>query len=1086
MNNLYMRPGIKALTLAALICSSMSLFAQQNIVVRGSVKDKETGEVIIGANIIEYDADKRIIKGTITDMNGYYVLRVTNPNAIIGFSFIGYKTKEIPLNGQTELNVELEPESFAIDEVVVTAESTADRLTNVAQRDLATSTATVDMSEVTQMGAVSAEEALQGKVSGLDIMSRSGDPGSGSSIVIRGQGSLGNSRPLIVVDGIPQTQVSSRDIDLSSADTEDIGDLVNIAPQDIKSIQILKDAASAAVWGSKGADGVLLIETFRGRKGKTRFDYQGKYTWSLIPPPIPMLNGNEYIMMQLEQWHNARGIYQIPPEISYDPDFVDFYNYTANTDWVEEVTQNGFINEQYFKINGGGDRTRYFASVNNHINRGVTIGTSLKRITSRMNLDYNVSRKIRFAVDFSYSNSYREDNYEFRVYDEIRERNIRTNIREMAYMKAPNMSVWEHDSRGNLTGEYFTPIESYQGLGTDYFNPVAVGNLSTNDVEENRIMNNFTLNYNIAPWVRFMQMVSFQYVNQKRSRFLPHNAIGADWLEPENNEQYELNRADNQIITRSQLFFTPRLDETHSLGGMIMLETDQQDYEYTWSEGGTGPTTDIQDPASNAVIRNIRSGSGITRIVGTMVNVNYKYNDKYMTSLNLRGDASSRFGSNNRWGVFPSASAAWRFSEEPWIESLRFLTEGKLRFSYGHTGKQPGGAYDRHAIFNTLSPGQYIENAIVVPYQVQLANLKWQTLKSSTLGLELYLLERIDITAEIYSKVTEDLLWRNYQIPYASGFDRLRWYNGGKLQNQGWEFMLDVVALRRSNLQLRLNFNVSNNVNTFLEFPENFNREIDMSIGNGKYPRRAQEDLPIGSFYGFRYHGAWPSTEDVVAMNADGSTITDLNGDPVPFTYRGAYKFQGGDAIYEDVNHDGMIDLLDVVYLGDSNPDFIGGMGFNLNWKDIRVFSQFHYRLGHKIVNEVAMRSEGMLDKNNQSNAVLHRWRAEGQNEPGMLPRAYIYHPANNLGSSRYVEDGDFLRLVNLSVNYSLPDELAKRLRIRSLDIGLTMRRIYTFTRYSGQDPEIPQDIEDPFWFGTDKARTPPPKEFTVNIKFGF
>jgi TonB-linked SusC/RagA family outer membrane protein len=656
----------------------------------------------------------------------------------------------------------------------------------------------------------------------------------------------------------------------------------------------------------------------------------------------------------------------------------------------------------------------------------------------------------------------------------------------MAYLKAPNMSIWEYDWKGHPTGEFFTPIESYQGLGTEYFNPVAIGTLSKNDTEENRTMNNFTFNYHIAPWVRFMQVVSFQYVNQKVKRFLPHNAIGADWLETKNNEQYERNRTDTEIITRSQLFFSPRLGDVHFLSGMLMFETDQVDFEYTWSEGGTGPTTNIQDPASNPVIRNIKSGSGETHIIGLLGNLNYKFRDRYITSLNLRGDASSRFGSNNRWGIFPSASIAWRFHDEPWLQGLNFITDSKLRFSYGLAGKQPSGAYDRHAIFNTLSPSQYIDRSIVVPQQVQLANLKWQTLKQSNLGLELFLINRIDIVAEVYSKTTEDLLWRNYDIPYASGFNRLRWFNGGQLKNEGWEFSIDVTALRRQNLNLRFNFNIANNRNTFMEFPQNFNNEIDLSIGNGKFPRRAQEGQPIGSFYGFRYLGVWPSTEDVVALNEDGTLVRDLSGEPIPLTYKGTYKFLGGDAIYEDVNHDGKIDLLDVVYLGDSNPDFIGGMGFHFSWKDFTVFSQFHYRIGHEIVNEVAMRTEGMLDKNNQSKAVLHRWRAEGQDEPGMLPRAYIYHPANNLGSSRYVETGDYLRLVNLTVKYGLPKRITQKMRIRDLDFALTMRRTFTFTRYTGQDPEISQKVDDPFWFGTDKARTPPPREITFMMMLGF
>jgi hypothetical protein len=457
-----------------------------------------------------------------------------------------------------------------------------------------------------------------------------------------------------------------------------------------------------------------------------------------------------------------------------------------------------------------------------------------------------------------------------------------------------------------------------------------------------------------------------------------------------------------------------------------------------------------------------------------------------MTQLNLRADASSRFGSNNRWGIFPSASVAWRFSEEPWLQKLNFLTEAKLRFSYGQAGKQPSGYYDRHAIFNTVNPSQYVDEPIVVPRQIQLTDLKWQTLTQTNLGLDLFLFKRIDITGELYMKTTENLLWRNYEIPYSSGFATLKWYNGGELRNEGWEIDFSVHAIKRSSVNLRLNFNISHNVNSFTKFPDNFNREVDLNIGNGQYPRKANLGEPVGSFYGFRYLGVWPSTEDIVALNDGGGTLIDVNGDPIPLSYKGSYIFQGGDAIYDDVNHDGQINLLDVVYLGDSNPDFIGGFGFNFSWKDLRISSQFHYRTGYEIVNEIALKTEGMLDKNNQSKAVLHRWRAKGQNEEGMLPRAYLFHPANNLGSDRYVEAGDYLRLINMTISYSLPKPVIMKLRIRSLDFAITMRRIFTLTNYSGQDPEIPQDIEDPFWFGTDKARTPPPKAYTFSMALGF
>jgi TonB-linked SusC/RagA family outer membrane protein len=1081
-----MKQIFKNISFALLLVSSMTLPAQEKTIVRGSVVDVETKEVIIGATVTEYDQDARIINGTITDVNGNFTLRINNPQALLRFSYIGYQPKEMKLNGQVFLEIKLVAESYEFDEVVVRAETNTDPLSNVARRDMASSRVKIDMEESMHMGVVSAEEALQGKVTGLDIMSFSGDPGGGSSIVIRGLGSLGNAKPLIVVDGIPQSVAVGSDFDFNSADQEDIGDLVSIAPQDIKSIDVLKDAASAAAWGSKGADGVLLIETFRGSKGKTKFNYQAKTTLNIQPSPIPMLNGNEYIMLQLEEWHNSMGIYDVPQEISYDPNYIDFYNYSANTDWVGEVSRNGFINEHYFKLSGGGEKTNYFASVNTHNNIGTTLNTSLKRVTTRINLDYNVSKKIRLSVNFSYSNSIKEDNYTFRVQDSQTGNWTWTNIREMAYQKAPNMSVWEYNSNGELTGEYFNPVESYQGSGLQYFNPVAVGNLSMNDVNEGRVMDNFILTYRITPWLNFIQTVSLQYIDKKNNQFLPSDAVGSDWLDYLVNYQMETNSSNTEVITRSQLNFIPRLRDDHQLTGMTMFETDRIDYEWSRLNAKNGPSTTISDPASNSPIHSIASGRSETHILGTLLNINYKYKDRYITQLNLRADASSRFGAANRWGVFPSVSVAWRFIEEPWMERFDFITDSKLRYSYGQAGKQPNSPYERHAIYNTANPGQYIENPIIVQQQVQLDSLKWQTLTQNNLGLDLSLYGRLFITMEIYSKITSDLLWSNYEIPTSSGFEILNKYNGGELLNKGWEINLNGLVLNSDKTSLNLNFNISHNVNSFLKFPENFNNEVDLNIGNGQYPRRASLGEPIGSFYGFRYLGVWPSDDAVVAYNENGEILKDINGNPVPLTYKGIYKFQGGDAIYEDVNHDGQIDLLDVVYLGDSNPTFIGGFGGNLKWKDFRVSTQWHYRLGFMVVNEVAINTEGMINKNNQSEAVLHRWRTAGQDAEDMLPRAYLDHPANNLGSDRYVEPGDFLRLVNMTFAYRLPRKVSNKLRIQSLDLALTMRRIFTLTRYSGQDPEISPNIDDPFWFGIDKASTPPPKAYTISLSVGF
>jgi len=661
----------------------------QDQIIRGRVMDQALDEPVPGATVVELDANDRVIKGTITDFNGNYAIKISSADSRLQYSFIGYKNVTESIDGRTTINIEFENSAIALEDVVIVAQVT-DPLTGINERDRATSAVKVDMTEIKNISVTSAADALQGQISGLDIVS-GGAPGSGSQIVIRGLGSLGDSKPLIVVDGIAQDVSRDNNFDFGSADVEDLGALVSIAPQDIKSIEVLKDAASTAVWGSQGADGVLMISTNRGSKGKTKFDYNYKLTLNQSPPAIPMLNGDEYSMLMIEEMHNAYGVFELPPEISYDPDFPDFYNYSANTDWVDEITRLGTTHEHFFKLSGGGDKTLYYVSLNSSNETGTTLNEGFKRLTTRINLDYNLSKKIRFSVNFDYTNSYQDGNW--------RVNNFYT-VRRMAYTKAPNMSIWEHDADGNLTGEYFTPLESFQGDGAIFFNPVAVANLSNSDVASNKFQNSFVLKYSINKMLSFQETVSYQYESGKQNTFLPYSAIGVDWLASRVNEAAETNYNNRKLSSRSMLVFIPLVNEIHEFSGRLMMQLDQYNQQSAWLSTRNGPSVTIVDPAIGAPINWQGSGSSEIRALGTMLALNYKLKDRYIFSAIVRADANSKFGANNRWGIFPSISGAWRFSSESFLESWTFLNEGKLRFSYGQSGKQPNNAYDRHGIFN--------------------------------------------------------------------------------------------------------------------------------------------------------------------------------------------------------------------------------------------------------------------------------------------------------------------------------------------------------------------------------------------------
>jgi TonB-linked SusC/RagA family outer membrane protein len=1063
----------------SLLFHFFGVFGQEKTVIRGRITDKSTGHTLPGVNIVELDDQNRVVKGVITDVNGNYVLEVNNSEHTITVSYIGYQAESFNINSRTQINIELESQSTELDEIVITAKSRGDELTGVAERDRTGSAMEVNMEKLSGSAGVDLAASLQGQVSGLDIVSASGGPGSGSSIVIRGMGTLGNANPLVVVNGIPQ-DVETQEFNFASADQHDLGQLLNIAPQDIKSVTVLKDAASTAVWGSKGANGVLLIETLKGTKGNIQFSYQYKVSANIEPPQIPMLNGDEYITMQLEQWHNAEAVYTIPPEIAYDRNHVDFYNYSANTDWLAAITQDSYTHDHFFKMSGGGERSNYYTSVNYQNELGTTVNTSFRRFSVRSNFDYEISKNLRFTTDFTYTNTFVENNPDNDRYSQPR------NIRWMSYIKAPNMSIWEHDESGSLTGEYFIPIESYQGSGSLLWNPVAIADLGKNDVAGNNIQNNFKIDYRINDWIRFRESISFSYVNKKGNRFIPATAIGAAWYESDNNNATERNSADIRWLSRSQLFFFPfQGSRNHDLTGVLMWEMEEKRAEWTTLSTNRSPSIGITDPASGAPIGWTGSESMKSRLFGAFSSLNYKYKDRYLLNVNIRADGNSAFGQNNQWGIFPSVSMGWRFSNESFFQTLTFLNDSKLRLSWGQSGSAVNNPYATYAYYETTN--RYMGNPAIVPGQIELANLRWQTSSSWNGGIDLNLFNsRVTITADVYNRITKDLLHNNYKIPSLSGYSQLDYFNGGEIQNIGWEYFMRGDIINKKDIRFSLNFNISQNHNSFLSFPENFLKERGSSIGNGVYPRKAEIGKPIGSFYGFRYLGVYSSDDDAIARDGNGNIMRDSNGNPIQMSYKEEYEFRGGDAKYDDINHDGRIDIMDAVYIGNSSPEFIGGFGSFFEYKQFSASVDFHYRLGYDIVNQVAMDTEGMLNRNNQSMAVLHRWKRQGQDEEGMLPRAYMNHPANNLGSDRYVESGDFLRLNNINFNYKLSPTLAKRLNVNSLSIGLTIRKLLTFTNYSGQDPAIARVSKDPFWMGRDNARTPPPKEYSLRMNINF
>jgi len=1045
-------------------------------VLKGKVTDPTSGEALIGVTIIEVNDVNRTMNGTVTDMNGNFALRISSAETVVKISYVGYKTEEFTISGQTFLEVKLKEETKLLEEVVVVYEGKkVGGFIPISERDLTGAVEKVEMKELEEMKVSNLGEMLQGRASNVDITMASGDPGAGMSIRIRGTASIsGSNQPLIVVDGVPFEIELDNDFDFSAVTQEQFSGLLNIAPEDILSIQILKDAAATAVWGSRGANGVLLIESKRGVKGKTTFNYLYKLSIQQQPKSIPLLNGDSYSMLMLEGILNS-GSTEIPDELSYNKDWEEYFNYSQNTDWLESISQTGIAHDHNFSLTGGGESALYRFSMGYLDQEGTNVGTRYQRVTSRFNLDYHVSRKLLFSGDLSYTYSDNDLSY--------KENAQSRSIRALSYIKAPNMSIYEYDADGNISDNYFSPGVNFQGQGSQWYNPLAMARDATWNRNQHRLRTKLQLKYNILDNLIFQSFVAYDMDNQLENKFLPQFVTGMHWTSTYANLASGMDYQTSVLETQSQLVYTYLKGNKHKVTSMVAFTL--SDKKNGWYYGSTSnlPSPELTSYAQPAPVYWIGDGYSQNRMVALLGFVHYSLLDRYLLQLNIRREGSSRFGYESRWGTFPSASIAYRITSEPFMSSLKFLNDLKFRYSYGVNGNQPGSSY---GYFNLYSTGQeYIDMPVVIPTNLQLDHFRWEKNSQINYGLDLYAFNNyLEVHFDVYNQKSKDLIWENLDLPSTSGFPNIT-RNWGSMNNHGWELMFVTDILKREQFKFDLNFNIAHNENRITEIPENFDFEYQAEADNGQYARRAIEGHPIGAFYGFRYLGVYPTDADAVAQDVDGNNIQDMGGKPLYMRYGNAdgYRFRGGDAIYQDINNDGLINELDIVWLGDSNPRFIGGFGSKLSWKNLIVTLFFHYRLGQDIVNMTKMNNENMYYRNNQSVSVLNRWRRQG--DVTDIPRALYNQGYNWLGSDRFVEDGSFVRFKSASISYNFR-KLAAKIKLKEIKLHLMVYNLYTWTNYTGVDPEVPMLSNDPFFIGEDKADTPPPQSYILSLNIRF
>lgn len=1077
--------------LICLLLNPPTLFAQ-TVTVRGKVVDKADKQPIIGASVILIDKDGRTVNGVSTDIEGNYLLKVTNKDFRITISYLGYKTTSpIVVGEKAVLNFQMESSSKAIEDVVIRSQAKVnDGNMTIAKRDQASSTYTIQAKDLEEMQAASIDQALQGRMPGVDIAATSGDPGAPMQIRIRGTSSInGITEPLIIVDGMPyETQIPS-DFNFATSDENNYAQLLNIAPADINTITVLKDAAATAIYGARAANGVLVITTKRGTVGKPAIQYTFKGSLSKQPAAIPTLNGDQYSTLVAEEFYNSNTQFatsEFAKQFQYDKnDPYNYYNFSSNTNWLDAITQLGNMQDHNVSINGGGQKARYMTSVNFFDNRGTTIGTDLTRVTARVNLDYAVSSRISFRSDFSYTHVNNSRNF----FDG----DNKTLVRDVAYRKMPNQSIYEYDEYGNFSGNYFSPLTSAQGTYSGTYNPLAFASTAINDVTQERIIPKFQLNYQVVPGVlTLVSDLQIDINNSKTKSFLPQIASGRLFTETIVNSAGDSDQDNFSIDTKTNLLFNPKLSEKHELSSLLSFQTHDERGTGQFLGSTNTASSFLQDPvisSRNNYSGSAGAGSSQYRWVALLMQGNYKYLDRYIFSASVRGDGNSRFGQESRYGIFPAVSARWRISGEPFMrKATKFIDDLSLRASWGQIGNAPKNNYIFYNNYESYG-FSYLGQTGVYASNIELTNLKWETKTSSNIAIDLSMFKnRFGISLEAYKSRSSDLFYYDLALASYHGYPNID-MNAGVFDNRGWEASFTANPIRKKKFRMDFGFNLAFNENLLVEVSDLLPREaVNSPLVNGRFRTYFQENNPFGSFYGLRYKGVYSTLDATIARDKEGNIIKGPDGNNVYMkigTAGVSYIFQPGDAMYEDINFDGLIDYKDVVYLGNGNPKLTGGFGptFTLNG-NLKLSAYFSFRSGYDIINGSKMNSTSMYNFNNQSTAVLRRWRKEG--DVTDIPRALYNRGFNFVGSSRYVEDGSFLRLRSLTARYDFNQSLAKKLRLKSFGMYLTAENVATWTNYTGQDPEVAIKLNGPSSIVIDNSYTPPSSTYTLGLTARF
>lgn len=1033
-----------------------AVLAQETFNVSGIVNSFKDKQPLIGVTVVV----KGIGHGVVTDLNGKFCLQNVKSGDVLSLSYIGYKTLEVSVKNSRPLEIWMHEDRAVLDETIVIGYGTMKR------SDYTGAVASVNEEEIKSSHAQTLDQVLQGKTAGVQVMENSGAPGGGISVNIRGISSINGSEPLYVIDGVPMTGQGSGN---SNA-------LSSINPGDIVNMEVLKDASATAIYGSRASNGVVLVTTKHGQAGRIKFSYDGSVGLQQMPKQLKLMNLHDFAAYR-NQRSDIIGF-------GWVSDFADPSILGEGTNWQDEITRTAPITNHQLTLSGGSDYAKYAVSLGYLDQVGIALGSGFNRISARINLDLKVNKWLTVGVNSSLS------------------RHKQRNTIDDGGIIWTAFNQWPSVPVKNSDGTYgITPKDD--GVYERYLNPVGQAQTRENYNRETNFNGNLWGEISFLKYFRFRMEYGGGMTFYNRYYYEPYFDYG-DWVQQATSQR----QADNRwnYFFRQQLNFSrwmPKLNYE-----LMIAHEANEDH----SESLSGSRQDyLQNSvhelsAGNSLTAKNNSSMGSNSMESYMTRGNITILDRYMLTATLRADGSSRFGKNNRWGWFPSFSLGWRINKEKFLEKVSWLENLKLRVGWGLVGNQWIGNY---AYGTSMSATATIYGTGFYESNYENPNLKWEETKAWNFGLDLSLFKnRVELIAEYYIKNTDNLLMKASLPDYVTSMISAPYVNAGALRNCGVELTLRTVNISKKDFDWRsaITFTLNRNKVTAL-YNESSTIVGSLTEGDNTVTTMTVVGQPIGMFYGYKVKGMFRCEADFYQKDENGDFILNADGSrkmiaiPEGKTIDEAGVWVG-DYIFEDTNGDGEINAFDRQYIGNPEPKFSFGINNTFKYKHFDLNLALTGAVGNDIYNFVKQKWGNPMANSNlldiaKNYAVLGRYdEAVGSD---VLSNVYVTNPSANISrltssdansnfrmSNLFVEDGSYLRIKNLTLGYTLPQKLLRRIGIDELRCYLNIQNLYTFTKYSGYDPEIGSYNYDVTLRGIDWVRYPSHRTYTfgMNVKF--